>query len=96
MEKCYISGMITGLDIIEAKKTFEQAEKFVKTIGYKPINPMKLPHNHDKKWESFMKKDITALIDCQAIYMIENWQKSKGAKLELIIAKNLGIQIIFG
>jgi len=42
-----------------------------------------------------MRIDIKALVDCDAIYMLNNWRDSKGANVELNIAQGLGMEIIF-
>ena len=41
-----------------------------------------------------MIDDLRLLFDCEAIYLIDNWQMSKGARIEYYIAKKLGMSII--
>lgn len=90
--KVYISGQITGLD--NFAELFEQAQIELELQGHEVINPVKIEHNHDKTWRSYMKNDIKALCDCDAIYMLPNWCKSSGARLENHIALRLGLQVI--
>lgn len=92
MSKIYISGKITGID--NYAELFESAEKLLIEKGFEVINPVKLNHLHDKTWNSYMKEDIKALMDCDAIYMLKNWHQSKGAIIEKKLAFELGIQII--
>jgi hypothetical protein len=92
--KIYISGKITGIED-EAYKLFEIAENKLKLHGYDVVNPMKLPLNHDKSWESYMKECIVALMSCDTIYMLSNYYMSKGAFLEIGLAKELGMNVIF-
>jgi hypothetical protein len=40
-----------------------------------------------------MKLAIKNMLDCDEIYMLKNYTSSKGALLELAIAKELGIKI---
>ncbi len=89
MEKIYISGKITGLT--NYAELFEQADQVLTEQGFEVINPVKIKAHkrHDQSWESFMKIDLFALLNCDSIYMLNNWRKSKGAKLELHIAKEL-------
>ena len=94
MKKTYISGKITGIEN-EAYDMFESAQMYLLIIGQNPVNPMKLPHNHNKSWEAYMKEDIKALLECDAIYMLENWRGSKGARIECKLADDLGIKIIY-
>lgn len=93
-ESIYISGKITGIEQ-SAPAIFAKAESFLFECGYKPINPMKLPHNHDKTWLAYMREDLAALILCDAIFMLSNWKESRGAKIEHNLALSLGLNIIY-
>ena len=93
--KIYISGQITGLELEEAKVLFEEAEILLLERGYIPINPMKLnPHTDGKTWKEYMLDDLDALFDCEAIYLLDNWQESKGARIEYQIAKEMDMVIL--
>lgn len=46
-------------------------------------------------WPERLKIDIRALCLCDAIYMLSNWEKSKGAKLQHRIATELGMKIYY-
>ena len=93
--KIYISGQITGLSEETARYNFTMAHLNLRQQGHDPVNPMLLPHNHGKTWAEYMREDIHALLDCEAIYMLENWQESKGARIEFGLAIELGMKIIF-
>lgn len=88
----YIAGKISGMEK-EAFKLFEEAQHELESQGHVVINPMKLPHNHDKTWKSYMRECIKELVDCDEIYMLKNWADSHGAKLEYIVAHEIGIKI---
>ena len=88
----YIAGKISGMEK-EAFELFEAAQHELESQGYVVINPMKLPHNHDKTWESYMRECMKALVGCDEIYMLKNWKDSRGAKLECVIAYILEIKI---
>lgn len=90
----YVSGKITGIEN-EAHELFEQAEFSLKEQGYSVVNPLKLNHNHDKSWHSYMKADVKALCDSDIIYMLSNWTDSKGAIIEHTIAMYLGIEVMY-
>jgi hypothetical protein len=88
----YISGKITGDEDI-AFEIFERTEIWLSQGGYQVINPMKLPHRHDRTWQSYMREDIEALVKCDSIYMLHGWQKSKGACIEHSLAESIGLNI---
>ena len=90
----YISGKVTGIES-EAKILFAKAQKELEAIGYETINPILLPAEHDKKWRSYMRECIAALAYADCMFMLENWQESKGAKIELEMGSHLCLDIIY-
>jgi nucleoside 2-deoxyribosyltransferase len=93
-KKIYIAGPISGR-IEEAEKEFNQAEVFLNAKGYEVVNPMKLPHDHNKLWSSYMRECIFALYECDTIYMLENYRQSPGAMIERRIAMDLDMEVIY-
>ena len=89
----YISGKISGMEEQELLN-FNKAEHHLTSLGFNVVNPMKLPHNHDKEWNSYMRECLVHLMDCDYIYLIKGYEDSKGALLELHIANELGLTII--
>lgn len=96
-KKIYISGKISGLDEEVAKSTFLTAEIMIAEQGHwEPVNPMKYdPPVPNPTWADYMRNDIKLIMDCHAMYMLDNWQESEGAKLEHHIAQKLGLTIIY-
>lgn len=87
--KIYIAGSITNnKDYI---KQFKDAENKLKGAGYEVINPVK-PEGKDYKW--YINEGLKQLMECDAVYMLKNWQQSKGACLERRYAKVVGMEII--
>ena len=86
--RVYISGKITGTtDFIER---FAKAEEKLKSEGYAVLNPAHansyMPE--DTTWEEYMKVSMTLLQMADAIYMLNGWEDSKGAKQEYETAIN--------
>lgn len=94
-EKVYISGAIAHYDLAERKEAFGNAELRLRLAGFNPVNPFKngLPGN--SHWRDHMRTDIRLLLDCDYIYMLQGWELSKGAKLELDVASSCGIKVLF-
>lgn len=92
--RIYISGKITGEKHFMRK--FAKAERKLKRAGYDVINPAKinakLPKN--SKWRDYMIVSLAELSTADAIYMLPDWQESKGAKIEHEYAEKHGIIII--
>lgn len=95
-EKVYISGKITGLDINDAKALFNGAEEMLTEQGKNAINPFKIaPFGNAGRpsWADYMRADIIELCKCDSIYMLHNWEDSKGARMELDIARKLNLNV---
>lgn len=70
-KKCYIAGKIGELAPEFYTEMFEKAEVEVRELGLVPVSPLKLPHNHNKSWNEYMKEDLKALLDCVYLYYIK-------------------------
>lgn len=94
-EKAYISGKISGIPEEEYTALFAKGAQLAGIMGYEAVNPVELNHDHDKTWESFMRVDLKALLDCNHILMLPNWTASKGAVIEHDLAKSIGLKIVY-
>lgn len=93
--KVYLSGKITGLPEAQARAQFRKAQLKILQIGFEVVNPLTLDHSINDTWESYMRTDISAMMQCDAIYMLPGWEQSRGAKLEYNLAKELNFHFIF-
>lgn len=95
-QKIYVSGKITGLYLPDAIKNFKETSKKLEKLDFEVINPMELVKKQNGwKWIDYMKKDIKLLIECDAIFMMDNWVNSKGAKIEHDLAIGLGLKCFY-
>lgn len=93
--KVYISGAIAHYDMNERKEAFANAEATLRAMGFQPVNPFKNGLPDEAHWREHMKADIALLLGCKYIYMLDGWELSKGAKLELDVASSCGIKVLF-
>lgn len=94
MKRCYIAGKIGDSPESEYKPKFEQAKADVTAMGFVPVSPVDLPHNHGRTWPEYMREDITELMTCDVLYALRDWRLSPGARIEIETALNVGIDII--
>ena len=92
--RVYISGPISGRDYQIAFEEFDQMETILYSAGFCPKNPCKngLPKN--STWRDHMKVDIAMMMECEAIYFLPGWWRSRGALLERVLAWILGIKTV--
>lgn len=85
--KIYISGAITSLRLEDAQSNFKAKELELRQAGHEPINPMEvgLPEGGEHTWAEYMLADLPFVFEADAIYMLNNWQQSKGARIERAI-----------
>lgn len=93
--KIYISGKISGTNLTETRKRFAAAAKELQARDFTPINPLENGLSEHDRWEAHMLKDIADLLQCKAIYMLQGWQESKGARIEHYIATKIGMHIMY-
>lgn len=89
----YISGKIT--DDKNYKDKFAKAKAKLLAQNYNVISPVDVGEYSFLTYEQFMHIDY-ALIDCvDAIFMLKDWQQSKGARMELQYAADFRKEIIY-
>ena len=55
-------------------------------------NGAKVPH--DRKWSYYISKDVEPLLDSTHIFLCKGWEKSKGCKLESVIANEMNLKVM--
>ncbi len=61
------------------------------------VNPIEITRSLpvDTKWRDYIDITLAALRTCDAIYMLRNWEKSKGATIEKLYAEGSGMRIYY-
>lgn len=90
----YLSGKISGLPDLNSPK-FQKAEDRWKGWGCEVINPLKLlPQDPIRKWEEYMRNDIKYLVEADKVAVLDDWQQSRGAVIEVRLAFDLNIPVV--
>lgn len=92
--RIYISGKITGLKPSLYRGKFKVAVKRLRKLGYDVIDPSRMDV-FNLSYAQYMAIDGILIKFCDAIYMLDNWQDSNGAKFEKEYAESLGLQVIY-
>lgn len=89
----YISGAITGTS--DYMERFAKAEEILTKQGLSVINPAKVNSMmpKDTTYDQYMQMAFTMLSFCECIYMLDGWEKSKGATWEMDYAQRNKIEI---
>ena len=90
----YISGKMTGVENYNKPK-FDRTKALLESEGYEVLSPADLVAEESFEWHDYMRVDVALLAMCDAIYMLDDWRDSRGAKAELDIARALKLEIGF-
>lgn len=93
-KRVYISGKITGLSEEQWIENFNAAEEALLEAGYRVINPTKVKVDLD--YDEYLEIDLLMLRMCDAIYMLDDWKESNGARVERAAAVEYGLTVIDG
>lgn len=80
--KIYISGPITGANINTTRLRFKCAEATLRMQGFTVANPMENGLPEDAPYDEHIKRDLEVLAECDAIYLLNGWERSKGCRIE--------------
>lgn len=91
--RVYISGAISN--VANYKKIFNEAEKKLKKVGYVPVNPAKnITIVSEATYDEYMHLCYAEMEICQGIFFLNNWKKSRGARIEKKYAEKIGLKEI--
>lgn len=92
----FISGPMTGYPEWNFP-AFYAAEGKLAISGHKVINPARefdgIPPEEVGSWSECMRIAMRHLTDARSLVVLSGWQESRGAKLEVLNAKNFGMRI---
>lgn len=93
MKRIYISGPMTGMPELNFPAFHAEAARLT-ALGYDVVNPAELNPDPEMGWHECMRNDLAALLTCDALALMDGWQKSAGAHLEMHVAHRVGMEIV--
>lgn len=95
IKKIYLSLPISGYDFEERKETALAMEVKLRGHGYDVFNPLGDQFQHGLTTNEYMKLDLKALLDCDVIMLMYDWNCSAGCHTELCVATAIGLDVWF-
>jgi hypothetical protein len=95
-KKVYISGPMTGKRANNVP-AFTEAAAALRAQGYDVISPAELDCIEPVEpfsWEAALKRDLKHVVDADVVATLEGWRASRGARLEVYVAQELGIPVL--
>lgn len=94
MSRIYIAGPMTGYEGLNFP-AFHRVANHLRSKGHEVVNPAEINPDVGADWTECMIEDIKQLSTCNAICLLEGWDGSYGAQIELLVAKKLKLEILF-
>jgi hypothetical protein len=91
--KIYIAGKISGLPKSEYTAKFLQAELALRAAGYEPVNPCTFGIADNAPLHEALPVCKPHFDQCQAVYLLSDWEDSQGAIMEKSWAIHQGMKI---
>lgn len=88
--RLYLAGPMTGYPELNFPLFHAEAAR-LRAIGFDVVNPAEINVDPKMGWSTCMRRDIVELVTCNVIAMLPGWEKSRGARLEYLVATELGM-----
>lgn len=99
IKTCYIAGPMRGYPLYNFP-AFDEAAESLREAGWKVVSPADLDRDNGfdpeigegpvPPLDDCIKRDLKAVLECDAIVLLPGWEKSTGAKAEYEVAKWAG------
>ena len=90
--KIYIAGPMTGLPEYNFP-AFAMATEQLRAAGYTPLNPAANGADHSHSWQYYIRLGLLMLLDADAVATLPGWLSSRGAMLEVYVARALDMPV---
>lgn len=97
--KVYVSGPMEGYENFNFP-AFQAASDWLTRQGYEVLNPADPqdidptnPNLATNTRENFLRRDIEMVLEADFVVVLEGWQVSRGARLEVSVARAIGVGV---
>lgn len=92
IDHLYLSGPMAGRPLHNFP-AFETARLALRECGYRITCPAELGVVDGWNWADYLRRDLRVLLDCAAVAVLDGWRHSRGARLEVHVARELGLPV---
>lgn len=93
MSRIYVAGPMSGYKDHNFP-LFNVVSDTLRSLGHEVVNPVELNPDVGTPWEDCMRKDIAALMTCDTVALLPEWEASRGASLEVHVAKAFRMKVV--
>lgn len=96
--KYYLAGPMTGIEKFNFPM-FERVAVYLREVGLSVASPHEIDHGETDEtcgklpYQQYVKASLTMMMDCDSVIVLPGWKDSRGACLELQVAKACGMEL---
>lgn len=91
--RVYVAGPMSG--IAEHNfPAFHDAAWRLRMAGLDVVNPAELNPGQDGDWAACMRRDVAQMVTCDTVALLPGWDRSRGAQVEVRLARDLGLRVV--
>lgn len=91
--RIYVAGPMSGLPGLNFEAFHERAAQ-LRAAGYHVENPAENPAPPGDRYADYLRMAIAQLLTCDEIHLLPGWERSRGACLEVQIARTLELRVV--
>lgn len=88
----YVAGPMTGREDFNYP-AFHATAAAITGYGHVAVNPADDPDT-SQPWAYYLRRDVVRLATCDAVCLLPGWRESRGARLEVSVARELGMPLL--
>jgi len=92
MTRIYVAGPMTGLPEFNYP-AFRSAAAKLRAVGYKVEDPSANENPTPGDYHGWLRAGLAQLIRCDAVALLDGWEASGGARLEVNVGATLGMRV---
>lgn len=90
--KLYVAGPMTGLPEFNYP-AFRRAAADLEAAGFQVEDPSTNVNPAPDDYHGWLRAGLAQLITCDAVALLDGWEASVGARLEVNVAATLGLRV---
>ena len=94
IDRVYLAGPMTGIADYNFPAFHAEAAS-LRARGLHVENPAEHGIAEGATWADYLRYDVGRLATCERIHLLPGWSDSRGARLEVVLARALGMAISF-
>lgn len=103
MQRLYVAGPMSNIELYNYP-AFEAAAGKLRAAGFEVLSPHEMTFpcgcgggvhscGVDHSWSDYMREALGLLLRAHGVAALEDWDRSRGARLEVMVARRLGMHV---